>query len=472
MKAFFALCLLGALALASATCPNLCNGHGTCGDHDRCSCFSNWMGADCSERVCSYGLAWVDAPTATNEAHKYAECSNKGICDRSTGKCECFPGYEGKGCRRSTCPNSCSGHGTCYLIDALKSDPTDPTGRKLIRNYGDIDSFRNDQITYTSWDAKKIQGCVCDPYYEGVDCSSRMCPRGDNRLTTGNRNENGQVEAKDQGNTIHEIIIAQPTATAALAGEFTLTFKDLYGGSWETDVIMLTQDGASGTPFSVNAIRDRVKEELENLPNDVIESVSVTSVACGTGTGTSAPTACTDDPVAATSSLCGATSGLEIPNGRLNGGYLGFDSGFVSAADMAGADYIFESEDSAGTIQPVSGDYGTTGQCLDLKIEFTGDQNVGVQNLLEVNYRGCDYDGCAPRYKGISDSDFDGTAGKRVFVYVADVTSHVDSGSQNKFMHKERAVCSEHGLCDSTTGLCTCFSGYYDEDCNKQTVLI
>ena len=33
-----------------------------------------------------------------DEAHFYRECSAKGSCDRSSGKCDCFPGYAGTGC--------------------------------------------------------------------------------------------------------------------------------------------------------------------------------------------------------------------------------------------------------------------------------------------------------------------------------------------------------------------------------------
>ena len=34
-------------------------------------------------------------PSSTNRAHRLAECSNAGLCDRASGKCTCFPGFEG-----------------------------------------------------------------------------------------------------------------------------------------------------------------------------------------------------------------------------------------------------------------------------------------------------------------------------------------------------------------------------------------
>ncbi len=50
--------------------------------------------------TCEFGIAWgVDD---NNEAHEYAECSAKGLCDRETGECVCFEGYTGAACKRST----------------------------------------------------------------------------------------------------------------------------------------------------------------------------------------------------------------------------------------------------------------------------------------------------------------------------------------------------------------------------------
>jgi hypothetical protein len=48
-----------------------------------------------------------------------AECSGAGLCDYTTGECECFDGYWGSACQRTSCPNDCSGNGLCMTIGAL-----------------------------------------------------------------------------------------------------------------------------------------------------------------------------------------------------------------------------------------------------------------------------------------------------------------------------------------------------------------
>eukprot|EP01029_Cantina_marsupialis_P029155 TRINITY_DN779879_c0_g1_i1.p1 TRINITY_DN779879_c0_g1~~TRINITY_DN779879_c0_g1_i1.p1 ORF type:complete len:565 (+),score=155.27 TRINITY_DN779879_c0_g1_i1:40-1695(+) len=151
--------ILALLIVASvwASCPNHCSAHGSCGADNKCTCWSGYLGSDCSLRECPFGTAF--SGTAVN-AHYYAECSEKGICDREAGQCTCFEGYEGKACQRMACPNSCSGHGVCrYISDVVDS--------------------------YTKWDAESVQTCVCDKGYTGPDCSLKTCPTGDDPLTTG-----------------------------------------------------------------------------------------------------------------------------------------------------------------------------------------------------------------------------------------------------------------------------------------------
>ena len=91
------LALLVWLALqqaAVAQCPNMCSGHGECGAENVCQCEAGYdVAPDCSLRTCPYGVAWADKAYAVDEAHSSAECSNGGICDRTSGICTCFEGY-------------------------------------------------------------------------------------------------------------------------------------------------------------------------------------------------------------------------------------------------------------------------------------------------------------------------------------------------------------------------------------------
>lgn len=193
------------LGVAVARCPNQCSGHGDCGADDACECYFNWKGNDCSQRVCAFDASWADVPVATNDAHNYAECSSKGVCDRETGECVCFEGFEGRACERMSCPSSCSGHGTCETLAALAADATLSVGGAVGR-------------TYAQWDASKIRACKCDGGYTGVDCSQRQCPRGDDPLTTG------------QERQVQRVTIAGANVT----GEYVLVYVDNYGTEWTT----------------------------------------------------------------------------------------------------------------------------------------------------------------------------------------------------------------------------------------------
>lgn len=188
---------------ANGECINACSGHGYCAERDMCVCDRNFMGADCSERICPFGMAYVDTPlgdldssgavdptTVTvgvmselypmgvteeypymvnsamvkldNTAHAYRECSNSGTCNRKTGECECLEGYWGSTCQRMHCPGfpdfECSGHGECLTVEKI-----------TMNDYG---------TTYFMWDKTILYGCLCDAGYYGGMCEERHCKRG------------------------------------------------------------------------------------------------------------------------------------------------------------------------------------------------------------------------------------------------------------------------------------------------------
>lgn len=152
------------IAYVAAHCPNGCSGHGECGASDKCKCYTKqngdleWVGPDCSERACPYDKAWIGYVANSNDVHPKVECSNKGQCDRSTGECACFDGYEGVACERTSCPNSCSNAGFCYTQYQLADSAS--------KTYS------------TPWDATKHVGCKCDLGRRGPDCSQIECPSG------------------------------------------------------------------------------------------------------------------------------------------------------------------------------------------------------------------------------------------------------------------------------------------------------
>jgi len=281
---------LAGLAAVKAECPNACSGAGTCGKFDQCTCYPNYQGADCSLRTCPFELAHVDTPKGDldgsadalsgprypviqkstvypygtteqfpamtdsigqirlNTAHYYMECGNKGICDRKSGECECFDGYEGAGCKRASCPNDCSGHGTCEHIKTLAE-----------LDYNNM---------YDLWDAEMTMGCSCDAGYYGPDCSSRRCPMGIDPLylddtTARVQTTNIKIEGVQSWNS--------PSSNQLqLEGTYAIKFYDVFGEDYLT------------SPIVVDAVADGLRNNcdaivtaLETLPNSVIPTDSV-----------------------------------------------------------------------------------------------------------------------------------------------------------------------------------------------------
>jgi hypothetical protein len=58
LSVFLAL-VASMLATIWAECPNACSAHGKCGAYDMCTCYRNWMAADCSESKLPLALCGI-----------------------------------------------------------------------------------------------------------------------------------------------------------------------------------------------------------------------------------------------------------------------------------------------------------------------------------------------------------------------------------------------------------------------------
>jgi hypothetical protein len=263
MKIVLSLALLG---VASATCPNACSGHGTCGFDDTCTCYQDWVmgdqdGGDCSDRKCPYEISWVSTPNKDGYVHTYAECAGRGICDRSSGECDCFDGYTGKACGYTTCPNDCSGHGTCEFIEELTYGSV--PGDYFDTEGGLTTSASFDYVTEL-WDYGKSRACKCDPMYTEIDCSRKMCPKGNDVLDT-------RMDTTDSLSYQVQTIKFE-NVTMNKTESFALTFKSTLNETYTTTPIaMKTGGGIGGT----HDIAKSMESALLALPNGVVDGVSV-----------------------------------------------------------------------------------------------------------------------------------------------------------------------------------------------------
>jgi len=245
---------------------------------------------DCSDRVCPYEIAWVDRPNQNGEHHKYAECAGAGICDRTTGDCNCFPGFEGKGCRRTSCPNGCSGHGTCQYIEDMGYDSTSTSYYSSSTAATAVDpksgSFlpqSEKTFIYYGWDKHKSTGCVCDPGFTDYDCSKFACPYATDVMAV---RPDLSVVAKNQKQTIFFVNDLGLDVATMNDQSFALTFQSKLNETFTTRPLKFKIDTTSVTN-SVSSFNDfvlNVQFEMMFLPTNVVDTVKVTGTLVSVAT--------------------------------------------------------------------------------------------------------------------------------------------------------------------------------------------
>lgn len=528
------------LPFALAECPKGCSGRGSCNTFDSCDCHNGYTGADCSERICQVATAFVDNqrgdlnhdgvvqasttvsvayskvqwsqykqyeawPTVAgvamykgsgtdggldpskiegggfaalpNEAHFYAECSGKGLCNRQTGSCACFDGYEGGACQRLTCPNDCSRHGMCTPVADIA---TGGFHEFVDSSYG-INSVKGvlNPFPYALWDGAKNVKCVCDAGYTGADCSLRTCPRGDDPLTvTSTECGNKMCVKESQGFTINGMSTNHEET-------YRITFHDFDGVSYTTAPFMIKVEAGLAVGASLSdAMAENaagIKTALEDLPMGVTGTVSV---------------------------MCN-TDNTEVKNVRcvvnfqtLSGNVPEFDvipvTGAPTVAQPSQPVHEFTLDPqvslplSAASVSVVIYPDSVTGSRLteytSSSVSCSAGNNAAlaicISNALQSRASG------PPAFVyqfGTSSATVAAhTVSSKTIVTIVMPTRAIGSNAMKLTVgslapaisvkdaadgNMEAATCSNRGLCDFSSGLCSCFAGYFGKSCEQQSAL-
>jgi len=562
---FTILALALALPAALATCPNDCSNNGHCNHFSACECHRNWMGNDCSMRVCYFDRAFVDTPAGDlnsngildalntvktmshnvpnseqfpssyglgqdfstdiiiadwSEAHFHAECSGKGICERETGQCACFEGYEGEGCTRVACASStdksCSGHGTCHrLKDLYKPD--------------------SDQGGYLAWDGAKTQQCVCDAGYTGLKCDQRVCPSGDDPVTkyvkyitvcgtssdpagiaealdnkvygtmtgasatvaiwatTGKPSRALDVPGSDSNSAS---LINYPNCIALIAeeglfavGEALITKEKKY--LVNSTNIVHREHSAEEQKNEIQMVVVKSTDEFALVYTDELGSVYTTrTIKCNSAD----PDGNSDSSVdAAEAAVFLALSDVEDCKDAVEDALeelphmvatdidvtvqsCGKGAGYTAAECVTGScsDSSLTSEadcDAAGTCAKNDGsasDGEATESLCDAASDAADKTWIYAGNVWTA--AGV-WHGAESTYGHINlQVEFISNTGDEILMTAISTVEQVAITEKRKGT-TENAICGERGICDYTTGICKCFPGFTNVDCAKQNVL-
>jgi hypothetical protein len=515
MKLAKLLPLFGFAGYAAASCENRCSGHGTCGDDHVCQCYQDWQmgdedGGDCSDRTCPFEIAWVDRPQLNGHTHRYAECSNRGACDRSSGVCECFEGYTGSACQRTTCPNDCSGHGTCEFLSDLPYGEVvgdfgsmfnvSTTNEEITRQHGSY--FGNwggqDPLTFKDfgipvWDQDKSRMCVCDAKWTDLDCSRRMCPKGNDVLDTRPDSDTAGFNYFYSPNSnafnyysvvdyqIQEIyLVAGGPLGDGLTGQVRIHDQSNFNNKHQAPVIA----GGSNTAYmgsNVGTISSAMTSINDNaqaaLVNDIVSSTARAHTFALTFT-TNLNETYTTQPIELKSNVAstcfGVGTGTPTPSPSTYTCADANDADFIANALLALPNKVIDGVSVSTQVLSTNSVDATTGELTawtpttyKISVTFTGDAVQGKQNLLEVEDFMC-LDGCTPKRSGLRltspDTDH----------YLNPYNEHIETSYVTELQAADWNVyeCGRRGKCDYDTGLCECFEGFYGEACGYQSALV
>ena len=259
------------VGVSAASSPGVCHQdcvHGYCPTGEisyTCTCESGYSGPDCSVRRCPTGKAWSFSENVTDHDVR-TECSNMGSCNTTSGVCTCRDGFHGDACQYFTCPNSCSGHGQCMTRQEFEYFNYRGVGQgQAVVGSSGTDWVADLTFEFTEWDANMIEACICDPGWEGYDCSSMLrCPKGDDPLTLGQ---------------LDEVQIFECTCPDGVCDTETLRFGFRRTGlsemvQWSSDVSSLaTSDELKAALMGLTSLASGVDVQVGGLADSAVDPI-------------------------------------------------------------------------------------------------------------------------------------------------------------------------------------------------------
>jgi len=272
------------------------------------------------------------------------------------------------------------------------------------------------------WDAHKTRACVCDPKYSGLDCSTRMCPRGDyahfyalekrhetqalvftnvfNPVTDGSNIRDAE-DNKLYNDNAYKVDMGLDSNQTETNGEFALTFRSTLNEEFTTTTLNV-----------YNLTEDSMEEAINALPNKVVLGAEVTL-------------------------------------------YRNLSKYNVTEYASHAADNLHQTYASPYPFDPAF-NYTWYDTDLVVTITFNGGMTAGDVYALECKTAYCG-SGCQPKLE----HPLDFKRGSECHV----INDYTPARSVNY-------ECSGRGQCNEITGVCECFQGYADEYCSTRRAII
>lgn len=375
----------------------------------------------------------------------------------------------------ATCPNGCSGHGTCTTVADLASGGvfTFVDSRNTANYYdGVLKPFQ-----YNIWDAQKNTKCVCDAGYSGADCSLRLCPRGDDPLTV----TNPVCGNKPCQNEVQGFTIAGGTTNDKK--QYRIRFYDYEGVFYFTAPFAIgttydsSNSGVNAANTAVNAANAlAVKNAMEAIPMGVTGNVTVT---------------CKFDPTSTHNVRCTVT--FKTLPGNVPEFVVEPVTGAPVIAQPSQPVHVFTGVVASGAgvtittqLFPDNADGFRLSQFTGTSASATVSAAADLKSLVDTGIQGSSYGPSAFVYKHGTTSVSIAVDGTGPYTIVVVMPSKSLGGNPMRFSiagtayvstldtfdgNKEASVCSNRGLCDYSAGLCKCFAGYTGFTCETPDAL-